>query len=310
MNKHNISKKAIIVIAAATAVISACAAGIIYFIACSHLNIPEVTITAENGASAQAIRGGFEWSSCGRHTLADSLSPLDFDYKAENIITVKKGSVLTVNSKKANRSKAYPFTVAYLTRYTGNRTPAQLDTNDYNVNNGNMSIKSPDITGEYIFDLTLKYKQGTVNFGFKVIVTDDGLPAASPAESTEGNIIDAEYWFPMNSHLHTFSFDGKEFTPENNFMAENSVISDLDASVYFETEALCTYARKLSALSENQIDQIASYNNIKTIKGKNYINLIDLRSLGVYTVVGWELSSHTPVMFSSKGTVGNQSAAP
>lgn len=300
---NKISKKAKIIITVAACTVLIITAWIVYFTACNKLDIPEITISAENGGSARAIRGGFEWTYCGRHTLADSLSPLDFDYKAENILTTAANDQLFLSNKNAEGGKKHPFILDALIYYPEEGNPVKIDTGEFIIKNGDLTINAPMINGQYIYDLTLKYERGTVVYGFKVIVTDDGLPVETTDDSTTVNPLDAEFWFPMTNHLHTFSFDGKEFTPDDDFMAEHTILSDLDASAYFEVDTLCKYARELSALSESQIDAITAYQDIKTIGEHRYINLIDLRALGVYTTVGWELSSHTPVYFSTKEPV-------
>ncbi len=293
----SISKIAKIFISVAAVTVAVCVAGVCYLTAGDHLNIPELYIHTEDGGSAQAIRGGFEWSARGKHTLSDSMSPLDFNYSAENSLTVKKGVQLTISNQNCDGDKKYPFTIYSLSNYKTDGNSAVPGSSNYVIKDSILTINAPEVNGEYIYDLTLTYNQGTVNYGLKVFVTDDGLPVKTPTESTTINPLDAEFWFPMTNHLHTFSFDGKEFTSEDDFMAEHAIISDLDASVYFDVNALCKYARELSGLSESQIDAIAAYQDTKTIGEHRYINLIDLRGLGVYTVVGWIYSSHTPVDF-------------
>lgn len=125
----------------------------------------------------------------------------------------------------------------------------------------------------------------------------ESIPTETTAEGTAGNNLNGEYAFPMKNHLHTFSFDGKAFTPADDFMLQDTVISGLDESVYFKVDDLCAYARELTELSDEQIDKITAFENKKTIYGSRYICLIDLGDVGINTIVGWAFSSHTPVSF-------------
>lgn len=292
---NNFSKKVKIAFAVVVAAV-ACAAALFAYYNFGNFKIPELTVADENGNTIQAIRGGYKWRTGGGVVLADSLSPLDFDYMAENTLTVEKESLLTINSKNTVFFGYRDFTVTSLYRY--NNQGKHVEIRDSEYQNAAFLQRAPKEKGEYIYSLRLEYRRGSVDYCFKVIVTDSsGLTDDSTDISTTINRTDAEFFYPMTNHLHTFSFDDKVFTPADDFMLEHAIISDLDASVYFKLDDLCTYARELTDLSDEQIKQIEAYENIKNIYGSRYIRLIDLHDVGIYTMVGWVYSSHTPVNF-------------
>jgi len=273
-----------------------CAAVVFAYLAFGNFEIPELTAADENGNTIQAIHGGYDWRSGGKIVLADSLSPLDFNYKAENILTIRKGASLQLSNNKNNIFNVQDFKLVSL--YNNSPKDTGYAVSQGGFKNDNLIITAPKDSGEYIYSIRLRFRHGTVEYGFKVIVAESsGLTDNSADISTAVNRTDAEFFHPMTNHLHTFSFDGKVFTPADDFMLEHAIISDLDASVYFKLDDLCAYARELTSLSDEQIEQIEAYENTKTIYGSRYIRLIDLSDVGINTFVGWEFSSHTPVSF-------------
>ena len=274
-----------------------CAAVVFAYLAFGNFEIPELIAADENGNTIQAIRGGYDWRSGGKTILTDSLSPLDFNYKVENILTIRKGASLQLSNKN-NIFDVRDFKLVSL--YDNSPKGTGYVVSQGGFKNDNLIIAAPKDSGEYIYSIRLRFRHGTVEYGFKVIVADSsGLTDDSADISTAVNRTDAEFFHPMTNHLHTFSFDGKDFTPADDFMLEHAIISDLDASVYFKLDDLCSFARELTDLSDEQIKQIEAYENTKTIYGSRYIRLIDLHDVGIYAFVGWVYSSHTPVSFYS-----------
>lgn len=272
-----------------------CAAVVSAFLTFGNIKIPDLIVTAENGAALQAIRGGYDWRTGFNMVQADSVSPVDFEYMAENILTIRNGNSLILSNKN-NVFDVQDFKLVSLFENSQKETGYGVSQGGFK--NGNLIITAPYVSGEYIYSIRLQFRRGTVEYGFKVIVTEnDGASIDSSGEMSTTNPFDAEFFFPLARHTHTFSFDGSAFTPANDFMILNTYVSGLDETVYFKVDDLCAYARDLSGLTNEQINMIETYENTKTSGWHRYINLIDLRGLGIYTDVGWELSSHTPVDF-------------
>jgi hypothetical protein len=127
------------------------------------------------------------------------------------------------------------------------------------------------------------------------------MPAKNVSKSIglweKADIITVKGTFPTENHNYYFSFDGKEFTPDTDFMFMADNVSNLNKSTYFDVEAVCFYARSLSSLTDAQIQKILLYDKKITVGEKDYINLPDLIKLGVNVTVGWQFNYGTPVTF-------------
>jgi hypothetical protein len=150
------------------------------------------------------------------------------------------------------------------------------------------------IVSAFVIDIAVLITLGGIRY-----YPPETLPPAATTVSTTANSLDAEYYYAASSHLYTFSFNGQAFTPNEDFMIVHTLVSDLDGSVYFKVDDLCAYAQELTELSDEQLDQIKTSDKTKGISGNPYIRLIDLSGYGIYTFVGWEFSSHTPVHFTT-----------
>ena len=188
----------------------------------------------------------------------------------------------TNRAKKA--SEIYDLAVAVkdikvlnsmLARYSGKTYLAVLQTNTTDFSKGEMAA---------IVD---KIQYPAANFS-----TSIGLWEKADVVAIKGT-------FPIENHNHFFTFDGKAFTPETDFMFMRDGVSDLDKSTYYDIEAFCAYARSLSRLTESQIQKILAFDKTITVGEKQYISLLDLRKLGLVVTVGWEFSYGTPVSFNT-----------
>lgn len=105
--------------------------------------------------------------------------------------------------------------------------------------------------------------------------------------------------FPILHHLHRFTFDNEVFYPSASFMF---VVYKDDFITYFDIAELADILelQGRDGLS-NRLRQIAGTDNLPVIAGKAYITDAGLAKAGIAVDIGWALSSHTPVHFTSTG---------
>lgn len=103
--------------------------------------------------------------------------------------------------------------------------------------------------------------------------------------------------FYILHHLHRFTFDKEAFYPSASFMY---LISKDTPLLYFNIAEL---ANILDLQGRDELfDKLRQYTETGTltfIADKPYISAEDLASEGIMVEIGWILSSHTPVSFSS-----------
>lgn len=103
--------------------------------------------------------------------------------------------------------------------------------------------------------------------------------------------------FPILHHRHKFAFDDEGFYPSSSFMY---VIYNDNFFAYYDRDELADIlvlqgreeiARKLCLITNTD--------NLADIGSKVYISEAGLTEAGISVKIGWELSSHTPVYFTS-----------
>ncbi len=102
--------------------------------------------------------------------------------------------------------------------------------------------------------------------------------------------------FTILHHLHTFAFDNEAFYPSASFMY---VVYENGFSTYFDAAELADILalQGRSALA-GKLRQIST-DKLPVIVGKAYITDAGLADAGIVVEIGWALSSHTPVSFTS-----------
>lgn len=104
--------------------------------------------------------------------------------------------------------------------------------------------------------------------------------------------------FSVLHHNHRFTFDGEEFYPSASFMYN---ILDDYFTTYFDIGELIKILefQGRDDIAE-KLRQIGSTISLAVISGKAYIMDRDLADAGISVEIGWHLSSHTPVAFTSE----------
>lgn len=113
-----------------------------------------------------------------------------------------------------------------------------------------------------------------------------------PVENTMGG------GFSVLHHMHKFSFDNEEFYPSASFMY--NIFND-GFTTYFDIGELINILdlQGRDSIAE-KLHQIISTSNLPVISGKTYIKDKDLVDAGISVEIGWQLSSHTPVTFTTE----------
>lgn len=131
---------------------------------------PNVYISTETQKTRNAVKGGYSWRIGRQNIIADSVSPLDFDYSIQNIVSLKSNEQFVITTQKLKSDKKYDFTLEELEIYkSGGKY--MLESVKPSLTNGNLYLQAPEESGEYIYSIWLNYKnRGKVNYGFVVRV--------------------------------------------------------------------------------------------------------------------------------------------
>ncbi len=131
---------------------------------------PQIYISAEGQTTKAALMGSYSWEYRGNHILADAANPIDFDYKADNHVSVTGKKQLILGTQKMKYDKKYDFTMENILVYKDGKL-IEFETVEPSYMNGNLYIQAPPNAGQYIYHLTLNFKdKGIVNYGFAVSV--------------------------------------------------------------------------------------------------------------------------------------------
>lgn len=131
---------------------------------------PNIYISAEGGETKTALIGTYKWSYRNKHVSADSDHPINFEYGAENIVSVTDGQQLVINTQRFKSDRKYDFTIGTLSVYKQDKL-TDFGSVEPSFLNGSLYIQVPSDAGEYIYELVLNYKdKGTVCYGFVVRV--------------------------------------------------------------------------------------------------------------------------------------------
>lgn len=138
----------------------------------SDIKIPPLHISSESSQTIQAIRGGYSWSNWNKSVIADSIHPTEFTYTLNNILSVKSGSRIILSNGKIKINRQYPFELLNLECFDKNNIIIENYIVAPTYINGDLYINVPTTNDIYICSAILKYKHGTVGYGYKLVVTD------------------------------------------------------------------------------------------------------------------------------------------
>ncbi len=144
-------------------------AGGLYLGACIGMGSntpPNIYIRAENVETKGAVIGTYSWNS----TCVDSIGPLEIKYRYDNIINTGSGQQLSISTQKIKMDKKFNFELSGIIVYKdGNKVEFQSP--DPCIMDGVLYFQVPIDAGEYIYDVTLRYKnKGQVGYSFVVRV--------------------------------------------------------------------------------------------------------------------------------------------
>jgi hypothetical protein len=131
---------------------------------------PRIYIGSEFGKTREAIMGGYDWKYHGKFIIADASHPQVFDYKDANIINASGSEQLIISTQKTKMDQKYNFKLEKISIYKNNDL-MKFDAAASYMNHS-LYLQTPPEAGDYIYCLTLKYDQGTVDYGFVVRVPD------------------------------------------------------------------------------------------------------------------------------------------
>lgn len=129
---------------------------------------PRLYLSSEFSKTVQTVSGSYSWSNWHESVIADSIHPTEFQYTSDNTLAILKNEQIILSNKKIKIDRRYPFELSNLECFDKNKAVI-----DYKVSptyiNGDLYIKAPSASGVYICSVVLKYKQGTVSYGYKLI---------------------------------------------------------------------------------------------------------------------------------------------
>ena len=138
----------------------------------SKIKVPNLYLSSEFSKTVQTVQGGYSWSNWHENVIADSIHPTEFQYTDDNTMTVERGAQLILGNKKLRIDRRYPFELASSECFDGSKKTVE----EYQVSptyiNNDLYLNAPVKNGTYICSVILKYKQGTVGYGYKLVVAD------------------------------------------------------------------------------------------------------------------------------------------
>ena len=133
---------------------------------------PRLYLFSEFSKTIRAIPGSYSWSNWHESVNADSIHPTEFQYTSDNTLTINRNEQIILSNKKIKSDRRYPSELSNLECFDENK-----EIIDYKVSptysNGDLYINAPSVNGVYVCSVVLKYKQGTVSSGYKLVVVSD-----------------------------------------------------------------------------------------------------------------------------------------
>lgn len=133
---------------------------------------PRLYLSSEFSKTVQSIPNTYCWHNWRGGVCVDSIHPSEFSYTADNTLNINKNEQIILSNKKIKVDRRYPFELLNLECFNENK-----EVIDYKVSptysNGDLYINTPSVSGIYICNVVLKYKQVTVGYGYKLLVIND-----------------------------------------------------------------------------------------------------------------------------------------
>lgn len=133
---------------------------------------PKLYLSSEFSKTIQAISGTYCWSNWRGGICVDSIHPTEFQYALDNTLTISRNEQIILSNKNIKIDRRHSFELSNLECFDKNKIVI-----DYKVSpiysNGDLYINAPSVNGVYVCNAILKYKQGTVSYGYKLVVVDD-----------------------------------------------------------------------------------------------------------------------------------------
>lgn len=132
---------------------------------------PRLYLFSEFSKTIQTITNTYCWHNWRGGVCVDSIHPTEFQYTSDNTLNIGKNEQILLSNKKAKIDRRHPFELSNLECFDKNNM-----TIDYKplpaYNNGDLYIKAPSVSGVFICNAVLKYQQGTVGYGYKLVVNN------------------------------------------------------------------------------------------------------------------------------------------
>ncbi len=136
------------------------------------INPPRLYLSSEFSKTIQTIPGSYCWSNWRGGVCVDSIHPTEFQYASDNTLSIDKNEQIVLSNKKVKIDRRYPFELSNLECFDNNKV--MIDYNGSSTySNGDLYINAPSVSGVYVCNAVLKYRQGTVSYGYKLVVTSD-----------------------------------------------------------------------------------------------------------------------------------------
>jgi hypothetical protein len=106
-----------------------------------------------------------------------------------------------------------------------------------------------------------------------------------------------------SDHLHVFTINGEGFEPRDTFMylgADEVFVNKSNLFFDFAKLIACFSSAGLSDVTECLEKACGGDFSLEIIAGRQYIRASDLEACAVDVTVVWEMSSHTPVSFTTR----------
>lgn len=157
-------------------VITSCAVVLLVvgWLVSDSLNIkpPRLYLSSEFSKTIQAISGSYSWSNWHESVMADSMHPTEFQYTPDNTLAVGRNVQIILSNKEMKIDRRYPFELSNLECFDKNNVIVNYKVSP-TYSNGDLYINTPSVNGVYICNVVLKYKQGTVSYGYKLVAVND-----------------------------------------------------------------------------------------------------------------------------------------
>lgn len=118
--------------------------------------------------TARAIIGTYGWDYGNRSVQADSMHPKDFRYEPENTLQVAAGEKITIYPVYNDKFFQGNFELFDFEVYRVGGNEPSLSGGMAELKGRSITVEVPEVAGDHVLFLILKYAQGNVSYGLKV----------------------------------------------------------------------------------------------------------------------------------------------